>query len=428
MVSACTLCPAGMYGTLGADSSIRTYPPKVFDSKTAEVPTTFLGRPAYNQNITLNSIGISYGSGQYSLYFSSVFTATNYPKSNLFDSSYSPAYWQPSAYNQAGIFNTTYVNTTYISSDYMGEWFVVQLPYQIRLTGYCFKGGAMALFHPGEFKMYGSTDGISFSEIPQASVMDKITIYSYSSSQTCFLKTVTPTSNPFLCLGFTVNKLTVGSPSFLNLRLTEFIIYGTEFLDLWTLPDRCASCPTGTYSTVLGASSSLNCTNCNAGTYSTVMGAPSVDNCSACVAGTYSLDRASGCQSCSPGTYSTARGAANSSTCLACLVGTFSTQQGGVNCSMCPPGFFSGQNATTCEGCPAGSYTTGSGSGVCNLCDAGTYSLGNASNCLGCGTGRYSTAVGGSSNGVCEACTPGKFSNETRASSVSDTHTHKIIH
>jgi hypothetical protein len=426
MVSACTLCPAGMYAIPGADSNIRTYPPKNFNNRTDEVPTTFLGMPAFNQNFTLNSTGITYGVGQYSLYSSSVWTINSSPKSNLFLSSGSIARWQANAYERSGNFNTTFVNATYISSDYMGEWLVVQLPYQIRLTGYVFRSIVMAFNHPAEFKMYGSIDGLSFSEIPQASVMNRLTQFSYAGG-VIFNKTVTPPSVPLLYLGFTVNKLTATTSAFNRLDLSKFIIYGTEFLDLWTLPDRCASCPTGTYSPVLGANSSIACTNCNAGTFSSVMGAPSVDNCSACVAGTYSLDRASGCQSCSPGTYSTAIGAGNSSTCLACLVGTFSTQQGGVNCSMCPAGFFSGQNATTCEGCPAGSYTTGSGSGVCSLCDAGTYSLGDASYCLGCGTGRYSTAVGGSSNGVCEACTPGKFSNETSASSVSDTRTHTLL-
>jgi len=448
MVSACSLCPAGMHGTLGVDSSIRTYPPKVYDiGRTVEVPTTFLGRPAYTQNITLSSTGISYGSGVYSLYFSSVWTTITLPKSNLFlTSSYTR--WQPNSYDQYGTYNTTYVNETYISSDYKGEWLVVKLPNQIRLTGYSFKGGAMPLWNPAEFKMYGSTDGLTFSEIPQASVMDKLNFLSYNTAGTLFTKTVTPFSNPLLYLGFTVNKNTGGSYSFNYLTLNKFIIYGTEFLDLWNLTDRCASCPTGTYSTALGPTSSLNCTRCDAGTYSTVIGAASIDNCSTCMAGTYSTGGVDVCQSCSPGTFSTAIGAANASTCQGCQAGTylivgtygcqlcspgtfstaiggvnastcqvcqagtFSTQEGGVSCSLCLAGSFSPQSATTCESCLAGAYTTGSGSGNCSLCDAGTYSLGGAEECTPCGVGLFNNERGGWN---CSSCLDGSFAGEGKS-------------
>jgi hypothetical protein len=420
MVSACLLCPAGMHGTLGADSNIRAYPPKDFDSKTDEVPTTFMGRPAYNQNITLNSTGISYGSGQYSLYFSSVASLTTFVqlKSNLFLSSGSATRWQPNAYEQVqldeytrnSIFSTTYVNETYISSDYMGEWIVLQFPYQIRLTQYVFKAVVMAYSHPAEFKMYGSTDGLSFSEIPQASVMNKLTQNSYRAST--FTKTVTPPSNPLLYLGFTVNKLTTPLSTFNSLQLSKFVIYGTEFVDLWNLTDRCASCPTGTYSTALGPPSPLNCTRCDAGTYSTVIGAASVDNCSVCVAGTYSTGGADVCQSCSPGTFSTAIGGANANTCQECRAGTFSAQEGDVSCSLCLAGSFSLQSATTCESCPAGTYSTGIGSGNCSTCVAGTYSIEGVDGCQSCSPGTFSTAIGGANANTCQECQVGTFSTQ----------------
>jgi hypothetical protein len=372
VVSACTLCPAGMYGTLLPYSDIRTYPPKSFDYGTDETASTFLGRPAFSQNITLNSTGISYGVGQYSLFFSSKAIDYRTQKSNMFSSNTLLSYWQAKAY-LSGDFNTTYVNNTYILSDYPGEWLVIQFPYLIRLTGYAMTVGAAANYFPGQFKMYGSTDGWLFTEIPQASVMNRLQTTSYIPKG--YNKTVTPASDPILYLGFTVNKLNLWFPTPERLQLHKLIIYGTEFLDLWNLPDRCASCPSGTYSTVLGSLSSLTCTNCDVGTYSTVIGAASVDNCSACLAGTYSF--LSGCQPCIPGTYSTTVRAVNSSTCIACL--------------------------------------------------AGTYSPGNAFQCTACGAGRYSSVLAGSSNDICEACAAGKYSNETSAGKVS-TRTHTYAH
>ena len=404
MVSVCTSCPAGMYGILAPDSSVRTYPPKSFDYGTAETASTFLGRPAFSQNITLNSTGISYGVGQYSLFFSSKAIDYRTQKSNMFSSNTLLSYWQAKAY-LSGDFNTTYVNNTYILSDYPGEWLVIQFPYLIRLTGYAMTVGAAANYFPGQFKMYGSTDGWLFTEIPQASVMNSLQTTSYIPKG--YNKTVTPASDPILYLGFTVNKLNLWFPTPERLQLHKLIIYGTEFLDLWNLPDRCASCPSGTYSTVLGSLSSLTCTNCDVGTYSTVIGAASVDNCSACLAGTYSF--LSGCQPCSPGTYSTTVRAVNSGTCIACLAGTFSRRQGSSGCDQCQPGYFSQQNTTTCTGCPAGSYNTASGSGNCSLCNAGTYSLESAAQCSPCGVGTFNTEMG---RWNCTICQDGTFAGE----------------
>ena len=421
MVSVCTSCPAGMYGILAPDSGIRTYPPKSFDYGTAETDSTFLGRPAFSQNITLNSTGISYGVGQYSLFFSSKAIDYRTQKSNMFSSNRELSYWQAKAY-LSGDFNTAYVNNTYISSDYPGEWLVVQLPYLIRLTGYAMTPGISALYFPGEFKMYGSSDGWSFTEIPQASVMNRLGISAYP-----YNKTVTPASDPILYLGFTVNKLDIWPPTPERLQLSKFIIYGTEFLDLWTLPDRCASCPTGTYSTVLGSPSSLTCTNCKAGTYSTVVGAASIFDCSACLAGTYSLLGAYGCQPCSPGTYSTAVGSVNISTCAACLAGTFLTQQGGTGCDQCLAGYFSGVSGlnTTCGTCMAGKYSfpanqkgatfceacangtvSGVGSGNCTSCLNGSYAVSGDSVCTQCAAGTYGIGV----IGICTSCSTGKYS------------------
>jgi hypothetical protein len=44
----------------------------------------------------------------------------------------------------------------------------------------------------------------------------------------------------------------------------------------------CNACPTGTYSTTMGATTSLACTNCTAGTYQNKTGQGSDTACQAC--------------------------------------------------------------------------------------------------------------------------------------------------
>jgi len=62
---------------------------------------------------------------------------------------------------------------------------------------------------------------------------------------------------------------------------------------------------------------------CPAGTYSAVMGATSSATCSACTAGGYCPAGSSAVTSCPAGTYSAVMGATSSSTCSACIAGSF---------------------------------------------------------------------------------------------------------
>ena len=131
---------------------------------------------------------------------------------------------------------------------------------------------------------------------------------------------------------------------------------------------RCNICPTGTYSSAVGAAQP--CALCNAGTYQSSIGG-------------------SGCVSCGVGTYASIQG---SSVCTVCTAGSFYTGIGG---------------NSTCSLCGTGTYQTGVASVNCTLCGASTYQTGTGMisplNCLTCSSGSYSTAIGANACLSCQA-------------------------
>jgi hypothetical protein len=56
-----------------------------------------------------------------------------------------------------------YFNTNFIKSDYLGDWMIIKFPYSIILTKYNFVARVTQPTRaPGEWKCYGSNDGINF--------------------------------------------------------------------------------------------------------------------------------------------------------------------------------------------------------------------------------------------------------------------------
>lgn len=463
VVSTCTSCPAGMYGIDGLDSEVRQYPPKVFDTSTSEVLSTFRGKPAYNQNITLSSTGISFGIGQYSLYYSSIYSTNTLMKSNLF-TLMSTGAWGFGLYNTNG----TYTGSASISDGYMGDWLVVEFPVPFKLTAYKFTTFSSTPSRaPGEWKIYGSNDGWNFTELTQASVGTRITTSHYTNQ--AYYKSVLPTPDANLYLGFVFNKLSGGVMGTNLLGFDDLILYGTQVLDGWAINNKCASCAAGKYSNITAATSSSTCASCSVGSYSSVVGATTAGICTICSAGKYSsTNGATACLSCEAGTYSTTIAAWNStqctpcsagmystilgapspSNCSACLPGKISDKAGSVSCSdcfsgtyatiqsstctfcaqgtysgaqastciTCGTGYFSLTNASACVGCPKGSYNDRNGSGNCSLCNPGSYSWGSASICTLCGVGKYKGFAGCyyCSDGTdedCTLCSPGASSS-----------------
>ena len=237
-----------------------------------------------------------------------------------------------------------------------------------------------------------------------------------------------------------------------------------------TTSDRtCASCASGTFSTVTDAATCTAWSTCLAGSYVTNTPSTTVDRvCSPCPSGQYSSsNNQTSCQAqgtCAAGTVQTAPGTATSAAiCAACAPGNYCAggQSPQIACASgtwdhdgnaatpcvektsCSPGTFvasegtaiadrvcsscgSGQfsttsNAVTCSPwstCEAGTYVSNTPSAtvdrVCTPCASGQYSSGpNQSSCQdqgSCTAGTVQTAPGTlTSAAVCQACVAGQF-------------------
>jgi hypothetical protein len=210
----------------------RQYPPKAYTSSTNESVITFLGQSGMlSSTITLNPIGITYGSGVYEIYSSSRYNASEYQKRDLFNYATTTnevgGHWASGQYNQFGI----YQGVAYIKPDYLGDFLVVKLPNPIILTKFRFYPRINLNFRiPGEFKFYGSMNNIDYTEITQASqITPRLTNADIINGY--YEKTLAAGFNtPYLYIGFAVNKLigTSGFPDCVNFQ--EFQIYGKEAL------------------------------------------------------------------------------------------------------------------------------------------------------------------------------------------------------
>ena len=109
---------------------------------------------------------ISYGIGAYDLYYSSQ-NINNPIRSKIMDRDRSTyATWGYSLYNSSGL----YIGSNFIVNGYTGEWMAVSFPTPIVLLGIEFMAITGAVDRaPGEWKVYGSNDGLTFFEIVQAS-------------------------------------------------------------------------------------------------------------------------------------------------------------------------------------------------------------------------------------------------------------------
>jgi hypothetical protein len=217
----------------GSTTEERQYPPKAYTSSTNESVITYLGQAGMlSSTITLNSIGITYGSGIYEIYSSSRYNPSDYQKRDLFNYATTTnevgGHWASGQYTQFGV----YQGVAYIKPDYLGDFLVVKLPNPIILTKFRFYP-RLGLNNriPGEFKFYGSMNNIDFTEITQASqITPRLTTNDIVNGY--YEKTLSIGFNtPYLYIGFAVNKLigTSGFPDCVNFQ--EFQIYGKEVIN-----------------------------------------------------------------------------------------------------------------------------------------------------------------------------------------------------
>ncbi|GBG24592.1 Signal peptide, CUB and EGF-like domain-containing protein 2 [Hondaea fermentalgiana] len=192
------------------------------------------------------------------------------------------------------------------------------------------------------------------------------------------------------------NDDTYGNCNFVIRMYAKRCVNG-EFIDYANSPGPCLSCPAGSYCPggftsvqcspgTFSSGGQAECTLCPSGTYSTTVGATSCDECPA---GTYrNASETYGCQPCAAGLFGTGNGV--DALCDGECAAGFA----------CPEGS-SSQFETDCE--PG--YWSSAGSGECSICPVGTYGTGRSTSaaCSGqCSAGYFCPA--GSSSSKQESC------------------------
>ena len=206
----------------------RVYPPELVAGATISgtTSTVIIGKLVTTQSYTVEDQGIAYGLGKYILYSSPLYSG--YQLSGLIDNNLTPGSpsstaWAANNYSY-GVFNYN----TGIDSTYFGDWFIIKYPNPIILRKYEIYPIFVSNEAPGEFKIYGSSDGVNFIEIPEASQLTRLTATDYTNGGNKYTKTISGLTTPYLYYGVCVNK-TVGTTITSNLmHFAEFKLYGDE--------------------------------------------------------------------------------------------------------------------------------------------------------------------------------------------------------
>lgn len=216
-----------LYNLSNNYSSERQYPPKAFNSATNETTTTLLNKLVYKQTLYLDTNGITYGNGYYDVFSSSTYDI-NTPKSILFNYSSADiinARWGISQYNSG---TGAYQANNSIDNNYYGDWVIIKLPQPILLTKFRIYSGETVTRSPAEFKLYGSKDGITFTEIIEGSQLIPLNFNSYLSGY--YEKVLTsPITTEYQYFGIVVNKL-VSVSGHTDLCFGELRLYGKEII------------------------------------------------------------------------------------------------------------------------------------------------------------------------------------------------------
>lgn len=206
----------------------RQYPPKAFNSFTEPISVSYLGQSVFKETITLTTDDITYGSGTYEIYSSSVYVGLSINKVLLFNYNLGDSAgtgWGNALYNTS---TGLYTGTKYIIDGYYGDWIIIKLPNAIVLSKFIFWARPGLINRsPGLWKCYGSNDGINYEEIPEAS--NSITSLTQSSYvNNIYQKQTNNITKSYLYIGFVVRRLAdIGATSDM-LNFNEIRLYGRE--------------------------------------------------------------------------------------------------------------------------------------------------------------------------------------------------------
>ena len=206
-------------------SQERLYPPKTFNSYTlATSSTEILGRECFKHTITLTSDNITYGSGTYNIYSSSSYGDYNFSIVNIFNfTTNSAGFFGSGNYN----YNTGFFNRTdmFLKNNYFGDWVVIKLLSSLILNRF-------KLYYtnpysaPALWRLYGSNDGLLFTEIPEGgNFIDALNINNYSGG---FYEKIFNNTKEYLYIGIVINKIIGGNISASYLNFGQFQLYGVN--------------------------------------------------------------------------------------------------------------------------------------------------------------------------------------------------------
>jgi hypothetical protein len=208
----------------------RQYPAKAYTTSSPETTVSLLGKQVYKQTLYLDTTSISYGSGFYEIYSSSTYDNGITDKNKLFNYNTTETTNIPrfgiSLY-ASGTGN--YQGNNSIDNVYFGDWIIIKLPQQIMLSRYKIYQSTQNPFPtkaPAEWKCYGSNDGITFTEITEASQMTRLTSYTFG----FYEKTLNPSfTTQYQWIGFVFNKL-LSTSGQTDLSFVELQIFGKEII------------------------------------------------------------------------------------------------------------------------------------------------------------------------------------------------------
>jgi len=209
------------------EQELKKYPPKRYNSVSNEFRATLTNRYVKSATFVLNQNDITYGSGEYQIYFSDDAFIGIYGPNVLFNNDFRDdtvgCQYNPNYAINTGFYTGS--NNNYIVSNYLGSWIVIKLPVAIILKKYIFYARQNVDLYsraPGEWKVYGSNNGIDFTEIDFATA----NINNYKN--TLKHERIFNSMFPYLYYGFTINKLVGGNQYSTQFNIMELELYGVE--------------------------------------------------------------------------------------------------------------------------------------------------------------------------------------------------------
>ena len=204
----------------------RQYPSKLYTTTQPEDTITLLNKLVYRSLLYLDTQSITYGSGFYEIFSSSSFD-TPTTKDKLFNYNITDSIYPRWAINQYNSGTGNYQENNSIDNVYYGDWIIIKTPQPILLTRYrIYQRSDFLTKAPSLWKVYGSKDGITFTEITEAHQTTRLTSYTGTYYEKSLASSFTTLYN---YIGFVFSALLSVSGA-TDLSFAELQIFGKEIV------------------------------------------------------------------------------------------------------------------------------------------------------------------------------------------------------